>query len=104
LIRRLGIGTAARAIGFLAIKAEIMVTDVHLRHSSFSPGDHSDARAAGPNDALARELRRCQAIGMKAKDAAACQAAWAENRRRFFAPLADHPPALSISPVARPTR
>ena len=31
-----------------------------------------------------RELARCQAIGMAAKDDAACEAAWAENRRRFF--------------------
>ena len=36
------------------------------------------------SDPLAPELARCQAIGMAAKDDAACEAAWAENRRRFF--------------------
>jgi len=33
---------------------------------------------------LARELARCREIGMAAKDDAACEAAWAENRRWFF--------------------
>ena len=39
---------------------------------------------AAVSDPLAPELARCQAIGMAAKDDAACEAAWAENRRRFF--------------------
>ncbi len=29
-------------------------------------------------------MERCQALGMAAANDAACQAAWAENRRRFF--------------------
>jgi conjugative transfer region protein TrbK len=29
-------------------------------------------------------MARCQALGMAAENDAACQAAWAENRRRFF--------------------
>jgi len=33
---------------------------------------------------LAAEVSRCNALGTKAADDAACRAAWAENRRRFF--------------------
>jgi conjugative transfer region protein TrbK len=36
-------------------------------------------------DPLAAELARCRPIGMSALEDAACKAAWAENRRRFFA-------------------
>jgi len=56
------------------------------------------------NDPLARELARCRAIGMAAKDDAACDAAWAENRRRFFSgvPPSDRPaaPAVNQPPAA----
>ena len=90
-MRRIGIKTTARAVGLLAIVAAILAADLHLRHSSVSPAaEYSDARAVAPSDPLERELLRCQAIGVKAKDDAACEAAWAENRRRFFAPLSDH--------------
>jgi len=36
------------------------------------------------DDPHAAELARCNAIGSAALDDAACRAAWAENRRRFF--------------------
>ncbi len=29
-------------------------------------------------------MAHCQTLGMAAENDAACQAAWAENRRRFF--------------------
>jgi conjugative transfer region protein TrbK len=29
-------------------------------------------------------MARCQTLGMAAENDAACQSAWAENRRRFF--------------------
>jgi conjugative transfer region protein TrbK len=29
-------------------------------------------------------MARCQALGLAAENDAACQAVWAENRRRFF--------------------
>jgi conjugative transfer region protein TrbK len=35
-------------------------------------------------DPLAAAMARCQTLGMAAENDAACQAAWAENRRRFF--------------------
>jgi conjugative transfer region protein TrbK len=90
-MRKLGIGATARAIGLLAVGAAILATDLHLRHSSVSRANHFDARAAVSSDALAHELLRCQAIGMAARDDAACEAAWAENRRRFFAALSGEP-------------
>jgi conjugative transfer region protein TrbK len=103
-MRRIGIKTTARAVGLLAIVAAIVATDVHLRHSSVCPTDHFNARAAAPSDRLERELLRCQAIGIKAKDDAACEAAWAENRRRFFAPLAERPSALAPDTDGGPPR
>lgn len=38
----------------------------------------------GVADPLAAEFRRCNALGYAALDDAACVAAWAEHRRRFF--------------------
>jgi conjugative transfer region protein TrbK len=38
-------------------------------------------RHAGP---LAAELERCRAISLEAADDAECEAAWRENRERFF--------------------
>ena len=58
------------------------------------------------SDPLAPELARCQAIGMAAKDDAACEAAWAENRRRFFtyrpADSAASTPPTDPQPAAKP--
>ena len=59
------------------------------RHAAFPRGSIG---AAGPRLRILRqqsirspdELQRCQALGLAAKDDAACEAAWAENRRRFF--------------------
>jgi conjugative transfer region protein TrbK len=68
-----------------------------------APANPPDALAAEHTDPLTHELLRCQAIGMAVKDDAACEAAWAENRRRFFAPLSGAR-SLPPSPDARPTR
>ena len=103
-MRKLGIGATARAVGLLAIGAAIVATDVHLRQHSVSPADRAAAGAVTPRDPLTRELLRCQAIGMAAKDDTACEAAWAENRRRFFAPLAGHQQASAPRPDAGPPR
>ena len=92
-MRRIGIKATARVIGLLAIGAAIVATDPHLRQHGVSPTDRAAAGAGAPRDPLARELLRCQAIGIKAKDDAACEAAWAKNRRRFFAPLVERPQA-----------
>ena len=73
----------ARAIGYVVVAATIAAAAFHFRHDGIS----ASAPVRGPaieSDPLAPELARCQAIGMAAKDDAACEAAWAENRRRFF--------------------
>ena len=100
------IGTVSRIAGFVAVAAAIVATSIHLRHDAVSAGAPPGA-AAPPvqNDPLARELARCRAISMAAKNDAACEAAWAENRRRFFsggspsgraaAPAVNQPPAAN---------
>ena len=73
----------ARAAGYAAVAAAIVATALEFRHEgsgAFAPISTPSATS----DPLARELARCQAISMAAKDDAACTAAWAENRRRFF--------------------
>ena len=81
----LDIGTVGRVVGFVAVAATIVATAVHFHHDQIGTSDRVGSAAASvQSNALARELARCQAIGMAAKDDAACEAAWAENRRRFF--------------------
>ena len=77
------ISAIARAAGYTAVAAAIVATALQFRHAgsgAFAPISTPSATS----DPLARELARCQAISMAAKDDAACAAAWAENRRRFF--------------------
>ncbi len=84
-----------RAAAFALVAAAIIATAVHFRH------DNAQARGAPsavshPGDPLAAELARCQSIGMAAQDDAACEVAWAENRRRFFT----YRPADAVGPTA----
>jgi conjugative transfer region protein TrbK len=83
--RPLNIATIGRAIGFIALAAAIGATAVHFQHAG---AERASSHSASPttSDPLAPELARCQTIGMAATDDAACEAAWAESRRRFFAP------------------
>jgi conjugative transfer region protein TrbK len=72
-----------RAAGYPLVAAAIVAAAVQFRHDDTGrPAPVSTPSSAG--DPLAPELARCQAIGMAAKDDAACEAVWAENRRRFF--------------------
>lgn len=80
----LDIGMIGRVAGFVAVAAAIAATAVHWRHDDLSVRISADPNPSVPNDPLASELARCLAIGMAAKDDAACEGAWAENRRRFF--------------------
>ena len=70
----------ARATGYVVVAAAMAF---HFRHDGTSASAPVRLPAA-VSDPLAPELARCQAIGMAAKDDEACEAAWAENRRRFF--------------------
>ena len=77
------IAALGRIAGFVFVAAGITVTAVRLdpRKAEPAPNATPSAQAGAP---LAAELARCQAIGMAAQSDAACAAAWAENRRRFF--------------------
>ena len=90
-----GIGIIARGIGYAAVAAVIVAAAAHFRQHDLKPRDPSGIAVAPSTDRLARELARCEQLGLPAKDDAACAAAWAENRRRFFtyAPAPDAPAA-----------
>ena len=83
------LGAFGRALGFVAVAAIVVLIAVHLRHSD--DAEHAPQPVPStPSDPLARELVRCQGLGLAAEDDAGCKDAWAENRRRFFAaPPAD---------------
>ncbi len=76
----------ARALGLVAATIAMIMASVHFRDNDF--GIVAATKLGFPlheTDPLADELARCRAIGMAALEDAACKAAWAENRRRFFA-------------------
>jgi conjugative transfer region protein TrbK len=87
-----------RAAGFALVAAAMVAAVAHFKHDTGSARPHPPEIAA-PADPLVSELHRCQAHAMAAKDDAACEAAWAENRRRFFtyrpAPSAPATPAVA---------
>ena len=73
----------ARAAGYIAVAVAIAAAALHFRQNG--AGTSTSLRTPSiESDPLAPELARCQSIGMVAKDDPACEAAWAENRRRFF--------------------
>ena len=96
--RPLNIATIGRAAGFVLVAGAIVATAISFHRD--------DGRRNAPvnspviqSDPLARELARCQAIGMAAQTDGSCEAAWAENRRRFFT----YRQPMEASPaVARP--
>jgi conjugative transfer region protein TrbK len=73
----------ARAAGYIAVAVAITAAALHFRQNGAgtSTSLHTPSIESDP---LAPELARCQSIGMVAKDDPACEAARAENRRRFF--------------------
>ena len=101
--RSLGIGTVGRAAGFVMVAAAIIAASIHLRHAETSASAPAGTAAtSGRTAPLAPELARCRRIGMAAKDDAACEAAWAENRRRFFSYRPPSDPAASAPAMDRP--
>ncbi len=92
--RPLQIQAIARAAGYVVVAAVIAATALHFRHDGAGAPALLPVPSTG-SDPLALELARCQSIGMAAKDDATCEAAWAENRRRFFT----YRPADSAAPA-----
>jgi len=81
--RFLNVPAVARAAGCVLVAAAIIVAAVQFhRHGAPRPLPTSAVKSRP--DPLAAAMARCQALGMAAENDAACQAAWAENRRRFF--------------------
>jgi conjugative transfer region protein TrbK len=81
--RLLNIPAIGRALGFALVAVAIVAAAAHFAHDARSARPRP-ADASAPTDLLASEMLRCQALAMAAKDDTACEAAWAENRRRFF--------------------
>jgi conjugative transfer region protein TrbK len=96
--RPLNLPAITRAAGFALVAIAIIAATLHFRDAP----SHMQNRSAGPAAApapLSDELKRCQVIATQAKDDAACEAAWAENRRRFFTYRpASHAKAAPVAP------
>ena len=97
--RFLNLSATARAVGFALVAVAIVAAALHSREVSSRLPDRATSSAA-PSDPLSDELKRCQLLASEAKDDAACEAAWAESRRRFFTyrpPSTTTPPAASAN-------
>jgi conjugative transfer region protein TrbK len=79
LVKRIGRATAITLLGAAILAAAISVRP----RERMAPIPAQAAPAADPLDA---ELARCRAIARPEDVDDACRAAWAELRRRFFAP------------------
>ncbi len=97
--RLLNMPAIGRAVGFALVITAIIAAALHFRHEEPRfQGLH--VSPAATSDPLTNELQRCQALAAQAKDDAACEAAWAESRRRFF--TYQPTPSAATSPAASP--
>jgi conjugative transfer region protein TrbK len=81
--RVLNVPAIGRAAGCLLVAAVIIAAAVQF-HRHGAPRPLPTLSVASRPDPLAEAMARCQTLGMAAENDAVCQAAWAENRRRFF--------------------
>jgi len=81
--RLLHLPAIARAVGFALVAIAMIAAALHFRAPSSRIGVQQP-KSSVMDDPLAAELKRCQLIAEQAKDDAACEAAWGENRRHFF--------------------
>jgi len=79
---RLTLPAIACAAGYAAVALAIAAAALQFGQRR---ADGLDVPGAAPADPLAAALARCRGIGLAVADDRACKAAWAENRRRFFA-------------------
>jgi len=96
--RLLNLPAVARALGFVFVAIAIVAAALHFRTRSQLTQPHPAEAAATP-DSLADDLERCRLLAEQAKDDPACEAAWAESRRRFFT----YAPASAPAPAAPAT-
>ena len=81
--RLFNLRAVARAAGFAFVGVAIVATAIHLGRDQAVPRPARTV-VTPQTDPLVREIKRCEALGMAAEQDARCEAAWAENRRRFF--------------------
>ena len=81
--RLLDIPAISRAAGCVLVAAAIIAAAVQFHRNGLAR-PMAEPPATSRIDPLAEAMARCQALGMAAENDAACQAAWAENRHRFF--------------------
>ena len=97
--RLLNLPAIARATVFVLVAVAIVAATLHFREATSRLPGHTPSPAAAI-DPLADELKRCQVLAAQAKDDAACEAAWAESRRRFF--TYQPAPNAAVAPDAPP--
>jgi conjugative transfer region protein TrbK len=90
-----------RAAAFAFVAAAIAVAIHQSRRNS---DERVDARSATvPVDPLAAELARCRTITPEQNVVDdSCRRAWAESRRRFFAPSSPHAATATDDPTTTP--
>ena len=91
----------ARAIAFIALGWLILTGGLTLTHGHL--GSPRSTEPPIPPDLLARELLRCAELGPQATADPGCEAAWAQSRKRFFAPEGGSDFCLSCNPGDRPS-
>ncbi len=79
--RLLDMPAIGRAVGFAVVAAAIVAATLHFREHEPTG---LEASPGAVSSRLTEELQKCQAVAARAEDDAACEGAWAENRRRFF--------------------
>jgi conjugative transfer region protein TrbK len=81
--RLFNLPAVARAAGFALMAAAMFATAIRLGH--YEPSPRLPRMVVVPqSDSLTHEITRCDALGRAAEQDARCDAAWAENRQRFF--------------------
>ena len=98
--RLLNLAAIARAVGFVLVAIAIVAATLHFREAPSRLPVHTPGPAA-TIDPLSEELKRCQVLAAQAKDDVACEAAWAESRRRFFT---YQPPSNATTPSPASTK
>jgi conjugative transfer region protein TrbK len=81
--RILNVPAIGRAAACVLVAAAIIAAAVQFHRHGASPSLQTSSASSRP-DPLAAAMARCQALGTAAENDVACQATWAENRRRFF--------------------
>ena len=92
------VGLLLRAATLALVAAAIALAVNQSRHDD---NENTVLPAAVLGDPLAAELARCRTITPEQNAADdTCRRAWAESRRRFFAPSSSRPDTVTKDPVA----